>query len=106
MARAFEIRGDTLGADIALVLPGRHAMLIESKYGARDYVSRDGYHQVVTYAAEVAGHLTGKVTGLVVGPDAVVEHAAKIELVGATIGFIGPRHLVHAVRTGLGAPFA
>ncbi|MBM7804208.1 hypothetical protein JOD57_000045 [Geodermatophilus bullaregiensis] len=61
-----------MGADLAVVLPGQAALAIECKYtDDLSYVVRDGYHQGMTYLAELA-EVNRLAAVAVVGPDGVV----------------------------------
>ncbi|NMO32108.1 hypothetical protein HG826_00540 [Streptomyces sp. GMY01] len=82
-----------MGADIALVRPGVAAYLFECKFGDAAYVSRDGYHQISTYMAEVKEKISPSVSGYVVGPDEVVVSEAAGLLSGSPVHIVGPRHM-------------
>jgi hypothetical protein len=89
---AFGAGSSPLGADIALIQPGEEAVLLECKYGPQDYVSRNGYHQAVTYAEEASQNLRGPVLSVVVGPELVVASPAQVRLGTITIAMSNPSH--------------
>ncbi|WP_158745250.1 hypothetical protein [Streptomyces sp. NRRL S-1448] len=86
-------KSSPMGADVAIVSPGHRAYLFECKYGSVSYVSRDGFHQISTYVAEVAEKLSVVAEGYIVGPDDVVTNNASELLAGARLNVVGPRHL-------------
>jgi hypothetical protein len=94
-----------LGADLLLLLPGQRALVVECKYSAnRQYVSRGGYHQAVTYATETITHLASSVTAVVVGPDGVVSAPGFAPTAAGTVGIVPPSGLpalVNSVLTSL-----
>ncbi|MGY1728365.1 hypothetical protein ACI79J_15455 [Geodermatophilus sp. SYSU D01062] len=72
LTRPLPSASQPVGADLAIVLPGQIALAVECKYtDDLTYVVRDGYHQGMTYLAELAevNHLAAVA---VVGPDGVV----------------------------------
>lgn len=61
--------------------------------GGRTYVTRDGYHQAVTYATEVSTLGSIPTCGVMVGPDSVIPETATVLVGTITIVLAGPRHL-------------
>lgn len=91
--------GSALGCDVALLLPGADALLIECKYSTHGtYVGRDGYRAAVAYAAEATGRLTQRVTSIVVGPAAVVRNQSWTTLDVGAIGVLAPSDIHGCVR--------
>lgn len=79
--------------DITIVRPGGMSIAIECKYAELDSVTRDGYHQALTYATELASRGTPQAAGIIVGPDRHFERTASISLARISISLAGPRHL-------------
>jgi hypothetical protein len=80
--------------DILLILPGSRALIVECKHSwSKTYIG-SGYHQAVSYAAEVmSSGLAGEVVAVVVGPDEVVNEPSFVNLRVGRVGFSGPREL-------------
>lgn len=98
--------GRELGADILLIQPGKSALVIECKYSRNpETVARDGYHQAVTYAAEIHSRLKwqGEITSIVVGPDGVVATPSFTQLSVGRVGMVPPSFLPAAVISFLNA---
>jgi hypothetical protein len=87
-----------LGADIVALRPGARAVLVECKYGPRDYVARHGYLQAVTYSAELSRHVEEPVAGIVVGPASAVPRFSQVELPGFTVALANPQDAATALR--------
>jgi hypothetical protein len=78
--------GGPLGADVALVLPNKRAVLFECKFSANpSYVAGRGFEQVLAYAAEATSGLVQQAWGVVVGPSEVVE---KMGMASTSVGDI------------------
>ena len=101
----------SIGCDLALVLPEVQALVLECKYST-DYgvVCRDGYEQVVTYAAEMRTRLVKGVVSAVVGPEEVVPIRSDAEsftdLIVGKVGIIPPSALGFLIRILLGPKVA
>ncbi|MDD7919683.1 hypothetical protein [Actinomycetospora callitridis] len=92
-----------MGADIALVgrPPTWKAILFECKWGDRDYVSRDGFHQATTYAAELHG-IVEHIETVVVGRDSVVPTSSMVTLAQVPTRLVGTSHLPGLLQASLG----
>ena len=86
-------QGSPMGADIAVIKHGHAAYLFECKYGSVAYVTRQGFHQVSTYAAEVRQTIAPVVEGIIVGPEDVVPNQASATLSDSVLRITGPQHL-------------
>jgi len=101
----------SIGCDLALVLPEVQALVLECKYST-DYgvVCRDGYEQVVTYAAEMRTRLVKGVVSAVVGPEEVVpmrsDAESFIDLIVGKVGIVPPSALGFLIRILLGSKVA
>ena len=92
------VRGQrrSLGSDIAL-LSESHALVVECKYSNDgQYVARDGWHQLVSYATE-ALELRPKASGVLVGPDEVVLERGTVWTNSGRIDVVGASAVVAAV---------
>lgn len=90
--------GSTVGADIALVRRPEQALIIECKSSAHpSRVARDGYHQIMAYAAE-AERLVSAVTAVVVGSSDIVKSSGFVELSVGRIGVVPPECLAAALE--------
>ncbi len=91
--------GRPLGADAMLVLPDRGALLVECKYSLdAQRVARDGYEQVVAYAAEAAHRLAPQIAAVVVGPREVVGRPHRTTLGFGTVTITHPAEVRSVVR--------
>lgn len=95
-------RASSLSPDIALILPGERALLVECKYSAvPDYVGRRGLSQVMAYATEYRTALVPDVTAVVVAPEGVVATATSEGMVVGMIGLDGPSGISQRVAQAL-----
>lgn len=101
LIRGIRGRASSLSPDIALILPGKRALLIECKYSSQpDYVGRRGLTQVMAYAAEFATSIE-TVTALVVAPEGVVHTTTWENMVVGAVGLTGPEDLVPIIAKEL-----
>jgi hypothetical protein len=90
--------GGPLGADVALIRHGDHAVLVECKYSANPtYVGRNGYEQTLAYMAEALTGMSPRATGIVVGPVEVVAQPGSTLTAVGTVHVTNPNHLAQAV---------
>jgi Holliday junction resolvase len=90
-AKGVEGAGRALGSDILLIQSPKRALIIECKFSANPtYVARNGYEQVLAYAAEMKGKLATDVQGVVVGPQSVVATVGVAETVVGRVSIIPP----------------
>jgi hypothetical protein len=91
-----------LGADIALICRGTQALLIECKYSPDPtYVTRNGYHQAVTYMTEVRSRLTPEVHSCVIGPGGVIPNSTWTETHSGRVSLGSPGLIPSAVHDAL-----
>lgn len=94
--------GQPLGADLALVLPGESALLVECKYSKNpSYIGRQGYEQAMTYLAEARSGLVSRATAAVVGPEGVVTSGSSVSTFVGPVIVIPPSGLEHLVNSVL-----
>jgi hypothetical protein len=93
-----------IGADLALVRAGRHALLVECKYSEDvNYVTRNGYEQALAYLTEAVTALVPLGSAIVVGPDGVVPQAGRTETVVGDMQILPATQLASAVALAVGA---
>lgn len=86
--------GRPLGADLVLIQPKCQALIVECKYSADpERISRNGYYQATTYAAEIRSHFAPSVTAAVVGPEGVVTGPTFTRTVAGQIGIMPPSEI-------------
>ena len=65
--------GRPIGADVALIDPGKRALLLECKWSeSATYVGRSGFHQAASYALDARNGAAETVWSFIVGPAEVV----------------------------------
>lgn len=67
--------GAPIGADVVFMHQGKRALVLECKWSPNpQYVGRDGYHQVASYALDALNGLVGEVWAFIVGPAEIIPH--------------------------------
>ncbi|MFC3380402.1 hypothetical protein [Couchioplanes azureus] len=96
--------GGSLGADLALIQPGKAAFLIECKYSENPtYVGRSGYEQLLAYMTEARNRLAAEVTGILVGPAEIVTRRGSAATSAGTLHVVDPNDLSRCVSDMLNA---
>lgn len=67
--------GAPIGADVVLINQGKRALVLECKWSPNpQYVGRDGYHQVASYALDALNGLVSEVWAFIVGPAEIIPY--------------------------------
>lgn len=89
-----------LGADIALVLPGDFALVVECKYSTDvSYVGRNGYEQALAYLSEALSGLVPAAAAAVVGAEDVVARTSTASTIAGKLTVTSPAGLGELVRS-------
>ncbi len=88
-----------IGADLVLLLPGQHALVVECKYSNDlTYITRNGYEQAVAYQAEALTGLVTSAHAAVLGPDGVLTGVGATDTALGRVSILPPAHLPSVVR--------
>jgi hypothetical protein len=94
-----------IGADLVLIRPGEHALVIECKYSPdAGYVTRNGYEQALAYQAEALAGLARTASAAVVGPDGVLPAAGEASTPLGPVTIMPAAALPGAVADALASP--
>ena len=67
--------GAPIGADVVFIHQGERALVLECKWSPKpQYVGRDGYHQIASYALDALNGLVGEVWAFIVGPAEIIPY--------------------------------